>query len=971
MRQGFLESSRYSPGNMRQESLEALFVGREDHMKDVISRLVNSIQEKQKHYLLLVGPRGSGKTHFLTLAYHRLMNQLDENHSRGRVIIAFLNEEEWGVASYLDFVVRILRALASQAPKILDSIDEIYSKFSTNPQNAESFALKLLREYTQDKTLLLFCENLVDLFQGLGEDGQKKLRATIQEEGNWAILASTPSLFSAIQLQENPFYGFFTIRALEKIEFQTGIDLLVKKAIHEGKQELAEFLRTPHGRARARAIHHLAAGNHRAYVVLFDFLDKESLDDLVGPFMHMVDDLTPYYQDRMRQLPPAQRKIVEYLCLEGTPTTVKNIATPCLMSHQTAAKQIGELENSGFINKIRSGRNTYCELSEPLMRICIEVKDNNTHHIRLFIDFLRHWFTTRELKRRQEEFHHNGDVGKLDRVHVQEAVVRALEDHQEPFIDALQVEADHCLDVDDYSGLAAVQEILVKENGDAEDYRLLTFALVESGKARDAVTIGREALKKFPADADIYFNIACAYLLLNKVKKAFIAINKAVDIEENNTIYLCIRADIQIMLGHYREAIKDAKEVLKSDKNHWHSLVQMIRSFVNLNEIESAEKCVRKMVHLAPEEPNALIEASSFYYNQDQYDKSLDLIEDAIKIDPARADLRQLRGLIFFETEDYTRAVEDLRFYASKFPNSVRTFCRLSDSLLLVGNYDEAIKVARHLLKIDPQHSHANFVLGRSFLALDKRKEAIKEFNELLPTSDCHSLLGAAKLVGRSGDYESAHKYLDRVHKLEPENRDLLIERVNLYIDQSKLDLALECVQKSVARLPSELLLGRLLKAQISAVTKPLHSAIEELLIDLEVESMINIDYDHVATISRILSESVRQFGPRYISPAFEKLKSLLIEMHDDGVVIEIVTNFILENVDKGFPGTNDEWETTFESLSQQLIEFPNLSIAFEILKVVVRFTNTGDQGHLLRLPLEQRELIEEILSLQTLERTS
>ena len=81
----------------------------------------------------------------------------------------------------------------------------------------------------------------------------------------------------------------------------------------------------PLGRARARAIRHLAAGNHRAYVVLFDFLDKESLDDLVCPFMDMVDDLTPYYQDRMRQLPPAQRKIVEFLCLQGKPTTIKSL----------------------------------------------------------------------------------------------------------------------------------------------------------------------------------------------------------------------------------------------------------------------------------------------------------------------------------------------------------------------------------------------------------------------------------------------------------------------------------------------------------------------------------------------------------------------------------------------------------------------------------------------------------------------
>ena len=121
--------------------------------------------------------------------------------------------------------------------------------------------------------------------------------------------ARTEGRLSAM-LQDNPFYGFFTVRALEKIDFETGVELLAKKAIHEDKSALARFLRTPLGRARARAAHHLAAGNHRAFVVLFDFLDKESLDDLIGPFMQMVDDLTPYYQGKMSQRPPAQRKII-------------------------------------------------------------------------------------------------------------------------------------------------------------------------------------------------------------------------------------------------------------------------------------------------------------------------------------------------------------------------------------------------------------------------------------------------------------------------------------------------------------------------------------------------------------------------------------------------------------------------------------------------------------------------------------
>ena len=399
MRQGFLRSSRYSPGNMDRESLEALFVGRHDVMEDVLSRVTTSIRRPEKHYILLVGPRGSGKTHFLALAHHRLMDRVDAADARDSVAVALLNEEEWGVASFLDLVVRILRALADHAPNLDAEIAGIYDRFSKDPAVAESFAVARLREHTRGKTFLLLCENLEDLFHGLGEEGQMRWRAVIQEDGNWTIVASTPSLFTAVTLQDNPFYGFFTIRALEKIDFDTGLELLARKAVHEGKMELAEFLRTPLGRARAQAIHHLAAGNHRAYVVLFDFLDKESLEDLGDPFMHMVDDLTPYYQDRMRQLPPAQRKIVEFLCLEGKPTTIKDISTPCLMSHQTAAKQIGELETAGFVSRMRSGRNTFCELSEPLMRICIEVKDNKTQHFRLFVEFLRHWFTTRELDR--------------------------------------------------------------------------------------------------------------------------------------------------------------------------------------------------------------------------------------------------------------------------------------------------------------------------------------------------------------------------------------------------------------------------------------------------------------------------------------------------------------------------------------------------------------------------------------------
>ena len=256
MRQGFLRSSRYSPGNMDRESLEALFVGRDDVMDDVLTRVSPSrLRSPEKHYILLVGPRGSGKTHILALAHHRLMDRIDQAGARDSVAVALLNEEEWGVASFLDLLVRILRALADQAPDLNSEIATIYDEVLEGPRRRRALRGRAAAgTHPREDRSCCLCENLVDLFHGLGEEGQKRWRALIQEDGNWAIVASTPSLFAAVTLQDNPFYGFFTIRALEKIDFDTGLELLARKAVHEGKRELGGI--PPHAaRSRPRAGH--------------------------------------------------------------------------------------------------------------------------------------------------------------------------------------------------------------------------------------------------------------------------------------------------------------------------------------------------------------------------------------------------------------------------------------------------------------------------------------------------------------------------------------------------------------------------------------------------------------------------------------------------------------------------------------------------------------------------------------------
>lgn len=92
----------------------------------------------------------------------------------------------------------------------------------------------------------------------------------------------------------------------------------------------------------------LAGGNHRVYIVLSGFVTRESLDQLVAPFQKMADDLTPYYQERLRWISPMQRQIVELLCSVHGTVNPKEIARRLLVDQRTIGKQVRLLVEIGY-----------------------------------------------------------------------------------------------------------------------------------------------------------------------------------------------------------------------------------------------------------------------------------------------------------------------------------------------------------------------------------------------------------------------------------------------------------------------------------------------------------------------------------------------------------------------------------------------------------------------------------------------
>ena len=389
--------SAYTPSNTDPAILQRIFVQREELLSLIVKRLCNSATTGDMYHALLVGPRGSGKTHFVSLVEweFRQRNELANN-----LRICWLGEDDSFTALiYLAF--GIARQLAVAYPKEFPA--DFKEAVRGLPQ--QDAALAILRNVISnlgDRTLLLITENLDQTFPSLGKNGRAAWRAFLQENRCIATLATSQLLFDDVSKRDEAFFGFFDIHHLEALSVNDAHELIRRISIEQKKRELINYLSTAEGRYRVRALHYLAGGNHRMYVLLSEFLTRDTLDSLVNAFEDLAEEMTPYFQERMRALPDQQRQIAQCLCDAEGAMTVKNIAGETFIDERTVSKQLSNLKTRRYVCSVKRGKESYYDMAEPLMRLCLEVKNQRGEPLRMVVRFLKAWFPESTLTTKSE-----------------------------------------------------------------------------------------------------------------------------------------------------------------------------------------------------------------------------------------------------------------------------------------------------------------------------------------------------------------------------------------------------------------------------------------------------------------------------------------------------------------------------------------------------------------------------------------
>ena len=362
----------FSPQREDAATLSERTVGRAEVLDTLRAALLTAATTESKPHILLVGPRGAGKSHVVEVALYRAAR---EPAFAARTVVVRIPEDSNDITRYTDLQRRILRVLDPH-----------------KPLPAPEDRADAVEDALGDRVLVLVIENLDRVFADIGLDGQRNLRAWAETSRNVMLLATTPLLFPEVAQRDKPWFGGLATYVLPDLNAEEGQELVALLADARGDSELAEFVRSSTGAARMAAVARLTGGSPRIWMILAQVATKESLDELVPAVEDLLEGLVPYYQQLLWSLSPTERLLVTQLSQTGM-MTVAQLAQASDVDPATAANTLRRLAQARWVmaEKPRSGdkRHTYYRVREPMLRYHLQYREETGEPLGLVVSLLQ------------------------------------------------------------------------------------------------------------------------------------------------------------------------------------------------------------------------------------------------------------------------------------------------------------------------------------------------------------------------------------------------------------------------------------------------------------------------------------------------------------------------------------------------------------------------------------------------------
>jgi DNA-binding MarR family transcriptional regulator len=351
----------FNPSRLDREELETTFVGRQQLLSRLEADLVADAERSTSRHWLLMGPRGIGKSHFTELLSRRIRD-------RGWPVVR-LPEEHYQVSNVADLLEQIVT-------RLLDGPSPFASESSVH--RLEEGAIDWLRQHRRRSSgpILVVLENLGDFLDQLSLRDQQRLRELLMRDAPIVLVASATGPVEATSHHDAPFYDFFHPIVLEDLSREDVKQLVTTRLARENREDVLATKDEILG--RVEAMYHFSGGNPRLVLALYDVLRDGVTEALFDQMLRLLDQVTPYYQSRLRDISPQMARVLTEMSIAEGPLTPSEIARRTRLGTNQVTANIAKLVDARLV--VATGRpdkrRRYYEVVDRLLRAWISLRAN-------------------------------------------------------------------------------------------------------------------------------------------------------------------------------------------------------------------------------------------------------------------------------------------------------------------------------------------------------------------------------------------------------------------------------------------------------------------------------------------------------------------------------------------------------------------------------------------------------------------
>ena len=306
---------KYNPGFLNDDEVVSSFCVRNAEFRLLLESLQSSTGNSSVHSMV-IGPRGSGKTHLLL----RVAAEVRRDPSLSGFYPIVFAEESYEVSTIGEFWLECLDHLAEQAPEgeranLRLSYDDLRATGDDRALADRCLGTILDFADRQGKRVVLLVENLNMLFADMDDpDAGWRLRHTLQTEPRIVLLGSATSRFDEIDHPDHALYDLFRVITLRPLDTQECVALW--EAV-SGQ---------PSTTLAVRPLEILTGGNPRLLAIIALFSAGRSFRELKANLLDLVDDHTEYFKSHLESLPALERRVYLSLARLWKPATAREVA---------------------------------------------------------------------------------------------------------------------------------------------------------------------------------------------------------------------------------------------------------------------------------------------------------------------------------------------------------------------------------------------------------------------------------------------------------------------------------------------------------------------------------------------------------------------------------------------------------------------------------------------------------------------